>query len=90
MGNFAILILGSTLLGVFFGFLATYMFKKWRFLARDKGVTETVVLFLLGFVLYVLSEMIDLSGVISILSLGIILNRYNIYNLSDEGRISST
>ena len=65
------------------------MFKKWRFLSKDEGITETSIMFLLGFALYVLSEMVSLSGVISILCFGVILNRYNIYNLSLNGKITS-
>lgn len=53
--NFLILIIGSFVLGAISACLTTYMFKKFRFLLNDKGVSETTVLFLLGFATYVLA-----------------------------------
>ena len=69
--------------------MTTFLFRKCRFLLNDEGITETTVMFLLGFATYILTEMATFSGVVSILCYGIILNRLNLYNLSTEGEKSS-
>ncbi len=38
-GNFLLLIIVSICIGVILAVLSTYMFKKWRFLLHDKGIT---------------------------------------------------
>jgi hypothetical protein len=53
--NFLILVLGSVAAGALSGFLTTYLSKKMRFLAKDKGVSETGFLFLMGFFTYILT-----------------------------------
>lgn len=53
--NFLMLIVGSFVLGTISACLTTFLFKKFRFLLNDKGVSETTVLFLLGFTTYVLA-----------------------------------
>lgn len=54
--NFCVLIIGSVAFGTVMALGTTYLFKKFRFLLRDKGVTETTVLFLIGFTTYILTE----------------------------------
>lgn len=53
--NFVLLIAGSFILGTVSACATTFLFKKCRFLLNDKGVSETTVLFLLGFTTYVLA-----------------------------------
>lgn len=65
------------------------MFKKCRFLLHDKGISETIVLFISCFIVYLLAEFVGSSGVITILIFGILLNHYNSYNLSEEGSENS-
>lgn len=87
--NFVILIVGSFVVGILTALITTYLFKKMRFFLNDNGITETTVLFLLGFATYVLAECIYLSGIVSILCYGVILNKYNYFNLSTGGQVSS-
>lgn len=87
--NFVFLIVGSFALGIASACLTTFLFRKCRFLLNDKGVSETTVLFLLGFTTYLLAECMNLSGIISILCYGVILNRYNYFNLSPGGKVTS-
>ncbi len=60
-----------------------------RFLALDGGTSETGLLFLMGFFIYISTEMLDFSGSISLLLYGILLNHYNIYNMSEQSRSAS-
>lgn len=87
--NFILLILGSLAFGIVAGMLTTYMIKKFRFLQHDKGVSETTVLFLIGYAVYILTEVATFSGIISILTFGFMLNRYNTHNLSEGGAQTS-
>jgi NhaP-type Na+/H+ or K+/H+ antiporter len=64
-------------------FLAIYLSKKMRFMTKDRGVTETGFLFLVGFFTYIYTEMLGFSGSISLLLYGIMLNHYNFYNMSE-------
>lgn len=53
--SFLILVLGSIAVGAISAFLTTYLNKKMRFLTKDKGVSETGFLFLMGFFTYILT-----------------------------------
>lgn len=58
-------------------------------MTKDRGVTETGFLFLIGFFTYIYTEMLDFSGSISLLLYGMLLNHYNVYNMSEESYRSS-
>ena len=60
-----------------------------RFLLAEKGIAEVALILLTGYSAYILSEWAGCSGVISMLFCGITLSHFNIYNMSDEGRISA-
>lgn len=88
--NFIKLVLGSVAAGVLSGTAACYLSKKLRFMTRDNGVTETGFLFFVGFLTYIYTEMLEFSGAISILVYGVLLNHYNVYNMSEGSRQSSS
>ena len=62
--------------------------KKLRFLAHNP-VIETVIIFFFGYASYVISEVLELSGVISILVAGISMSHYMFYNISDSGKVTA-
>jgi sodium/hydrogen exchanger-like protein 6/7/sodium/hydrogen exchanger 8 len=76
----------SILIGVAGGLILTIMFKNWRFLVKEKGISEMALTVLTAFLTYVLSEWAELSGVISMLFCGTVLAHYNSYNLTSEGK----
>lgn len=84
--QFFIVGLISILIGALFGFLSTLAFKSIRFLTR-KVVTETFVMFATGLLAYFSASItqikgIEMSGIISLLSCGVIQAHYCWYNLS--------
>lgn len=79
----------SIVIGIISGIITTLMFKHLRFLLTEKGVAEVALVLLTGYSAYILSEWASMSGVISMLFCGITLSHFNVYNLSDEGRISA-
>lgn len=87
--NFIVLVLGSVVAGAVSSVFAIYLSKKMRFMSKDKGVTETGFLFIIGFITYIFTELLGFSGSISLLLYGILLNHYNFYNMSEESHRSS-
>ena len=61
------------------------MFKKCRFLTHSP-VHETLLVFSAGYLAYMLSEVLELSGIITLLSCGITLAHYAWYNLSPQSK----
>ncbi|CAD8056382.1 unnamed protein product [Paramecium primaurelia] len=78
----------SILIGLFVGLFSTWCFKKCRFLTNST-TTETVFAFLMAYMGYSICEMLDLSGVISLLMIGIIMSHYQGYNISQLGRVTT-
>jgi sodium/hydrogen exchanger 8 len=64
------------------------IFKKCRFLTTNP-VTEVCLVIIFGLMGYTFSEIFDLSGVISLLVVGIALSHYNFYNLSMTGQVAT-
>lgn len=64
------------------------IFKKCRFLTINP-VTEVCIVVVFGLMGYAFSEIFDLSGVISLLVIGIALSHYNFYNLSMTGQVAT-
>lgn len=55
--------------------------KHLRFISHNP-VIETCLIFFLGFIAYMLAELLEWSGVIAILVSGISMSHYLYYNLS--------
>lgn len=81
MLTFLIVILGSIAFGLLSAAVACFASKKFRFMKVDGGITETWFLFGLGFITYIVTELCEFSGAISLLLYGILLNHYNFYNM---------
>lgn len=66
------------------------MFKKMRFLTVS-SIKETLLVFSFGYMAYALAEVLSMSGIISLLTSGIVMAHYAWYNLSPQGKhVSST
>jgi len=81
MGDFVLLSLESITIGTLGGVLSSLLFKKARFLTHSP-ITETIVLLLIALCCYFISEMFELSGIISLSVCGITMAHYTWYNLS--------
>jgi len=76
----------SLSIGLIFGFLTSLMFKHCRFL-RINAITETFLLFSFSMISYFVSNLIviggiEMSGIISLLTCGIVQSHYTYYNMS--------
>lgn len=94
LAKFTMLAIVSLSIGLIFGFLTSFIFKHCSFL-RVNAITETFLILAFSYVSYFASEMIvianiRMSGIISLLTCGIIQSHYCYYNLSPQGKIIST
>jgi solute carrier family 9 (sodium/hydrogen exchanger), member 6/7 len=76
----------SLLVGLLFGFITAFTFKHCNFL-RVNAITETFLMFSFSFMSYFVSNsiiiaQIEMSGIISLLTCGIVQSHYTYYNLS--------
>jgi NhaP-type Na+/H+ or K+/H+ antiporter len=85
IGNFIILALGSLGIGIVFGLLASGMFKTMRFLTIS-AVRETAIIFCVAYMSYCVGEAADVSGIICLLTTGVIMAHYTWYSLSPQGK----
>ena len=66
VGNFFFLSIVSTLIGAIFGILTGVITKYCRFLTRS-SIHETFTMFLFGAISYYISDLLKMSGIISII-----------------------
>jgi solute carrier family 9 (sodium/hydrogen exchanger), member 6/7 len=76
-------------IGLIFGLVGSYCLKKFRFIAVS-AIKETLVIFSLGYISYAVGEMVHVSGIISLLTSGIVMAHYGWYNLSPQGKVLSS
>lgn len=81
-------------MGVLFGFLICLMFKHFRFLTFSP-IVETFLIFAFCLTVYFTTNLIEInglemSGIIALLTCGIICAHYAYYNLSAQGRTATT
>lgn len=84
----------SLSIGLFFGFITSLVFRNLHFL-RVNAITETFLIFTFSMISYFVSSMvkisgIEMSGIISLLTCGIVQSHYTYYNLSPQGKTTST
>lgn len=75
----------SMLVGIVWSMLFALLFKYMRFLTHSP-VHETLLVFSCGYLAYMVSELFELSGIITLLSTGISLAHYAWYNLSPQSK----
>lgn len=75
---------GSIVFGLLTGLGGALMTKHLRFLSHSPAI-EACLIFFLGFIAYMLAELVEWSGVIAILVSGISMSHYLYYNLSVQG-----
>lgn len=84
-GSFLLLGVVSILVGLCIGLLGSYIFKRIRLLTISP-IRETLLIFVFGYLAYSISELLQMSGIISLLTAGISMAHYGWYNLSPQGK----
>ena len=85
IGNFLTLGVGSIAIGIVCGLIASYFLKIMRFITVS-SIKETLLIFCFGYIAYAIGELAHMSGIISLLTSGIIMAHYGWYNLSPQGK----
>lgn len=86
--NFVKLLLDSVMLGLFFALFSSYLLKNYRAFSKN-AVGETTIIFCFAYIAYLTSEVTKASGIITLLTTGIVMAHYTWYNLSPQGKQSS-
>ena len=85
LNSFLSLAFFSILTGFVLGILSSFVFKQFRFLTASP-VIECNLVFCFGYLSYGCSEFIHCSGIISLLTCGILMAHYTWYNLSSQAK----
>ncbi|XP_015951078.1 sodium/hydrogen exchanger 1 [Arachis duranensis] len=88
IGNFFYLFLTSTFLGVVVGLLSAYIIKKLYF-GRHSTDREIALMILMAYFSYMLAELLDLSGILTVFFCGIVMSHYTWHNVTESSRITS-
>ena len=83
--NFVYLSLVSSVIGLLGGLLSGLMTKYFRFLTRN-SVHETFLLLMIAFLVYYIADLLEMSGIISIIVTAVMQAQYSWYNLSPQGK----
>ena len=87
LGWFAIISIGSIVVGVMTGLSCSFLCKNTEI--RKYPEYEISILFLFAYGSYSFSEALSLSGIMSLFFCGIVLSHYNSYNLSPTSQVTA-
>jgi sodium/hydrogen exchanger 8 len=88
IGKFCAVSLGSIGIGLGIGLLSAFFIKRGTHL-KQLPYLELSATFLFAYSSYVIAEMIELSGVLSLFLTGVLMKHYNWYSLSEDSQIST-
>ena len=93
LAQFVLLAVISLAIGIISGVLTSLLFKHLRVLTVS-AITETFIIFAFAMVSYFVAELtvvmgLQMSGIISVLTCGVIQAHYTWYNLSPQGKSST-
>lgn len=87
-GDFLMLGFCSIAIGLIYGVIASVLFKNMRSLTLSSTV-ECLVIFCIAYMAYVTAELAAFSGIISLLTSGVVMAHYAWYSLSSQGQHGS-
>jgi NhaP-type Na+/H+ or K+/H+ antiporter len=79
--DFIYLLVVSILVGLVLGFAISFVFKKYESL-NEHPTRETSIILIFAYLTYCLSEILNLSGIISLFIYGVIMGHYAYHNIS--------
>ncbi|KAJ1292302.1 hypothetical protein BS78_02G382000 [Paspalum vaginatum] len=88
LANFCYLFLSSTFLGVFAGLLSAYIIKK-LYIGRHSTDREVALMMLMAYLSYMLAELLDLSGILTVFFCGIVMSHYTWHNVTESSRVTT-
>nr|UTD53586.1 Na+/H+ exchanger 1 [Casuarina glauca] len=88
LGTFLYLFLTSTALGVAAGLISAYVIKT-LYIGRHSTDREVALMMLMAYLSYMLAELLDLSGILTIFFCGIVMSHYTWHNVTESSRITT-
>ncbi|CAL9037594.1 sodium/hydrogen exchanger 1-like isoform X1 [Musa acuminata AAA Group] len=88
VANFFYLFASSTLLGALTGLLSAYIIKKLYF-GRHSTDREVALMILMAYLSYMLAELLNLSGILTVFFCGIVMSHYTWHNVTESSRITT-
>ncbi|XWS14005.1 hypothetical protein CRYUN_Cryun36dG0087200 [Craigia yunnanensis] len=88
VGNFLYLFILSTLLGVLVGLLSAYIIKTLYF-GRHSTDREVALMILMAYLSYMLSELFNLSAILTVFFCGIVMSHYTWHNVTESSRVTT-
>lgn len=86
--DFSVLGFNSLLIGIVYAILSAYILKRFRVFSK-KPIAEVMMIFCIGYLAYVTAELSENSGIITLLTVGIVMGHYTWFNLSPMGKTAS-
>lgn len=86
--HFFYLSLASIAIGIFFGMLSAFITKK-LVNFKEQPAREIILIFVLAYLSYMISEELSFSGIIALFCCGFTMNHYTYYNLSEDSKSGS-
>ena len=86
--DFVTLTLCSLLLGIGVGLISAFVFKHVKSL-QHHPVLEVFLVLLFGYSSYLLAELFELSGIMTLFFCGVVMSHYSYYNISNESKLGS-
>ncbi|XP_031284199.1 sodium/hydrogen exchanger 4 isoform X3 [Pistacia vera] len=88
IGSFFYLFTTSTTLGITAGLLTAVILKTLYF-GKHSSVREVALMVLMAYLSYILAELLELSGILTVFFCGIFMSHYAWYNVTDSSRITT-
>jgi len=85
LGDFFGLSTISLAIGIGIGLLSALMTSRIR-LQIENPISETALIFFMGYTSYALAEVFHVSGIVTLITCGIVMAQYTWYNLSNQGK----
>ncbi|XP_048325284.2 sodium/hydrogen exchanger 1 isoform X1 [Ziziphus jujuba] len=88
LGTFLYLFFTSTALGIVVGLMSAYIIKSLYF-GRHSTDREVALMMLMAYLSYMLAELLNLSGILTIFFCGIVMSHYTWHNITQSSRITT-
>ncbi|XP_062077536.1 sodium/hydrogen exchanger 4 [Humulus lupulus] len=88
LGDFLYLFFTSTVLGIVSGLLTSYVLKTLCF-GRHSSIREIALMVLMAYLSYMLAELFNLSGILTVFFCGILMSHYAWHNVAETSRITT-
>ncbi|KAH9730215.1 Sodium/hydrogen exchanger [Citrus sinensis] len=87
-GSFLYLFSLSTLLGIAVGLMSAYIIRELYF-GRHSTDREVALMILMAYLSYVMADLFQLSGILTVFFCGIVMSHYTWHNITESSRVTT-